>query len=79
MIFDGDCRYVQINDRQCIPQSTYTIEIQMALLVVKSWIMAQFNSTRSCTVTGKEDVRVDIETRGWVLDTGYEKRDFGNF
>jgi len=34
-------------------------------------------------VTGKGDVHVDIETthtcRSWVLDTGYEKRDFGNF
>jgi len=41
--------------------------------------MVQFNSARSCTVTGKEDMHVDIETRSWVLDTGYEKHDVGNF
>jgi len=51
----------------------------MALLVVKRRIMIQFNSAGSCAATGKGDMCVDIETRSWVLDAGYEKHDVGNF
>ena len=51
----------------------------MALLIVKRWIMIQFDSAGSCTAAGKGDMCVDIETRSLVLDAGYEKHDVRNF
>ena len=35
LIFDGNCGQIQIDDGKSIPQSTYTIKIEMVLLVVE--------------------------------------------
>jgi len=35
LIFDDNCGQIQIDDGKNIPQSTYTIKIEMALLVVE--------------------------------------------
>ena len=51
----------------------------MALLIVKRWIMIQYDSAGSRTAAEKGNMCVDIETRSWVLDAGYEKHDVGNF
>ena len=35
LIFDGNDGQIQVNDGKSIPQSTYAIKIEMALLVVE--------------------------------------------
>ena len=79
LIFDGNCRQIQIDDGKSIPQSTYTIKIEMTLLVVEGWIVIQFNSTGPSTVAGVRNMCIDVEARCWILDTVDEEHDVRNF
>jgi len=56
LIFDGNYGQIQIDDGKSIPQSTYTIKIEMALLVVEWWIVIQFNSIGSGVVAGEINI-----------------------
>ena len=56
LVFDGNCRQVHVDNWQRIPQSVYSVKVEMTLFVVERWVVAQFQSVRSSATVGERNV-----------------------